>query len=281
MLRACFRSCLTALALACTSAGATTAPPALTHVACVGDSITYGVGASRPARSYPARLQALLGRDVKVRNFGNSGATLLARGDKPYTLQDEFVEATDFVRGAGPDAVVAVVIVLGTNDSKPQNWEPPGMSRSDQRFVDDYRALVAHFSSLPTKPIVFVAYPLATGRNPCCNIRGEVVAQLPPLIAKVAQEQQLSVVDLHTPTRDHPEYFPDGVHPNDAGHELMASLVKVALLSDARASAPRRASGRIGARCGCRVPGSSRSGMGAVVSAALVLALGMLRRVRR
>ncbi|HIV08528.1 MAG TPA: hypothetical protein IAC79_00230, partial [Candidatus Spyradenecus faecavium] len=37
---------------------------AVTRVACIGDSITYGTGlADRAAQAYPARLQALLGKD--------------------------------------------------------------------------------------------------------------------------------------------------------------------------------------------------------------------------
>lgn len=282
MFRSLLRSCPTALALVCTAESAAAAPLSLTHVACVGDSITYGVGASRASRSYPARLQALLGRDVEVRNFGNSGATVLAQGDKPYSLQDAYEEATDFVRGAGPDAVVGVVVVLGTNDSKPQNWEPAGKAPRDQQFLEDYRALVRHFLALPTKPLVFVAYPLATGKNPCCNIRGDVLAQLPPLIAQVAQERHLPIVDLYTPTRDHPEYFPDGVHPNDAGHELMANLVKTALLSNARASAPRKVSGHLmSAGCSCRLPGSAGGRVRSLLSTMVLLGLGVLRRARR
>ena len=47
---------------------------AVTRVACIGDSITYGTGLSnRATQAYPARLQALLGEDYEVRNFGNPG----------------------------------------------------------------------------------------------------------------------------------------------------------------------------------------------------------------
>ena len=52
-------------------------------VACVGDSITYGAGIKdRKKNSYPAQLQSLLGEGYQVRNFGNSGSTLLKKGDK-------------------------------------------------------------------------------------------------------------------------------------------------------------------------------------------------------
>mgnify|MGYP001544532645 CR=1 FL=1 len=202
-----------------------------THVACVGDSITAGSGASSSAKNYVSVLQGLLGNGVQVKNFGNSGSTMLTEGygDKPYTKQVEYTNATDFVKNAGATAVVSVVIILGANDSKPPNWEPAG-GKNDQQYLKDYRALVEHFAALPTKPVIYLGYPLATGNNPCCSIRGSIIhdEQL-PLIKQLAMEKHLPIIDLNTPTTGHPEYFGDGVHPNDAGYAVMAGLVKKGL----------------------------------------------------
>ena len=50
-------------------------------VACVGNSITYGIGVSDPDKeSYPARLQQMLGEGYTVERFGKPGATLLNKG---------------------------------------------------------------------------------------------------------------------------------------------------------------------------------------------------------
>jgi lysophospholipase L1-like esterase len=202
-----------------------------THVACVGDSITEGAGASSTANNYPSQLQKLLTL-AQVKNFGKSGATLLTApyGDKPYTQQVEYTDATSFVSGAGAGAVVSVVIILGANDSKPFNWEPGGKPKNDQQYLKDYRALVDHFLALSPKPVVYVGYPLATGTNPCCDIRGNVILneQL-PLLKQVAVEKRLPIIDLNTPTTGHPEYFGDGVHPTDAGYAVLAGLVKAGL----------------------------------------------------
>lgn len=203
-----------------------------THIACVGDSITAGAGASVAEKNYVSQLQALLGGGVQVKNFGKSGATALRSGygDKPYDLQPEYTAATDFVSGAGEQAVVSVIIMLGTNDSKPFNWEPVNKPKNDQQFKTDYLTLVDHFLGLPTKPVVYVAYPLATGNNPCCSIRGDVIHdQELPLIQEVATLRGLPLIDLNTDTLNHPEYFGDGVHPNDAGYLVMANLVKKGL----------------------------------------------------
>ena len=47
-------------------------------VACVGNSITYGMAIdNREEFSYPSQLQGMLGEGFEVGNFGKSGATLL------------------------------------------------------------------------------------------------------------------------------------------------------------------------------------------------------------
>jgi lysophospholipase L1-like esterase len=221
-----------ALAWALSTGTARAEPRHPTHVACVGDSITAGAGASSTNKGYPSQLQGLLGSGVQVKNFGNSGSTLLTApyGDKPYTQQVEYTSATSFVTGAGASAVVSVVIILGANDSKPYNWEPGGKPKNDQQFLKDYRALVDHFTALSPKPVVYVGYPLATGNDPCCDIRGDVIAneQL-PLIEQLAVEKRLPIIDLNAPTTGHPEYFGDGVHPTDAGYLVLANLVKAGL----------------------------------------------------
>ena len=61
------------------------AQKAVIKVACVGNSITYGANIpNRNKNSYPAQLQAYLGSDYEVRNYGISGCTLLSKGDYPY-----------------------------------------------------------------------------------------------------------------------------------------------------------------------------------------------------
>ncbi len=220
------------LLVLCLASAAQAEPRKPTHVACVGDSITAGAGASETSKNYVSQLQTMLGNGVQVKNFGRSGATMLSEGfgDLPYTKQVEYTNATTFVDGAGPTAVVSVVIILGANDSKPFNWEPANKPKNDQQYKTDYLALVDHFLGLSTKPTVYVAFPLATGTNPCCSIRGDVIyEQQIPLIKQVAMEKHVPIIDLNTDTTNHPEYFGDGVHPNDAGYLVMAQLVKKGL----------------------------------------------------
>jgi hypothetical protein len=53
---------------------------------------------------------------------------------------------------------------------------------------------------------------------------------------QVAEERRLPIIDLNAPTLDHPEYFGDGVHPNDGGYAVLAELVKTGLEREPSAS---------------------------------------------
>jgi lysophospholipase L1-like esterase len=178
------------------------------RVACVGDSITAGVGAGR-GMSYPDQLGKLLGKQWEVRNFGVSGSTLLKHGDLPYQRQGQFKAAL----ASSPNVVI---IMLGTNDTKPQNWK-----RKDE-FVADYEDLVTQFAQLPTRPRIFICYPVPVPGSGNFGINEAGVRAEAPMIDTVAKEMQVGVIDMYGALKDHPNTLPDRVHPNDEGAALMA-----------------------------------------------------------
>lgn len=183
-------------------------------VACIGDSITEGSGSSdRKTASYPAILAKLLGDGYEVGNFGRSGRTLLKNGDFPYWNEALFQESQEFL----PDIVV---IKLGTNDTKPQNWDKYGVE-----FEGDLRELVEVYRNLPSQPKVYLCYP-AWAERVNFSIRPDVlVSQVIPAIDKVAREMNVSVIDLQTTLYGMPHLLPDGIHPNDLGYILVAKDV--------------------------------------------------------
>ncbi|WP_372798731.1 GDSL-type esterase/lipase family protein [Pontiella sp.] len=187
------------------------------RVACVGDSITFGHGIkNREKNSYPAQLALLLGDGYRVENFGVSGATLLKNGNKPYWKTKRFKPAHDFK----PDVVI---IKLGTNDSKPQNWQ------YKEAYISDYVALVKEFQALPGHPEVRICYPVPAypGR---WGISDEVVAnEIIPMIDQVALQTGAEIIDCYTALSDRPDLFPDTVHPNAEGARLIAEAVAGAL----------------------------------------------------
>lgn len=193
------------------------------RVACVGNSITYGLRIDdRETMCYPAQLGRMLGEGYTVGNFGHSGATLLNRGHRPYMKLEEFHSALDF----RPDIAV---IHLGVNDTDPRDWPQFG-----DDFVSDYVALVDSFRSV----------------NPDIRI---IIANLTPISAKhrryksgtrlwrdmvrekivdVAAVTGSELIDFGDALRDRQNLMPDGIHPDAEGATILAETVRNAISGD-------------------------------------------------
>lgn len=191
---------------------------ALTKVACVGDSITAGSGIKNPAKdSYPAVLGALLGADFEVKNFGVSGRTLLNSGDFPYTKEKKYAQSLKFE----PDIVI---IKLGTNDSKPQNW------KHRAEFEADFKKLVKSYQDLPSKPKIIIATQMYVAKS-AWGITNKVVEnEVLPLTLKLANELGLPVIDFYAAFDGRADLLCDGVHPNEAGARKMAEICRDKIL---------------------------------------------------
>jgi lysophospholipase L1-like esterase len=181
-------------------------------IACVGNSITYGSGIkNRDSFSYPAQLQHMMGRQFEVRNFGVSGRTLLKKGDHPYWKEKAFEEVQQW----NPDAVV---IMLGTNDTKPWNW------KYGNEFATDYAELLQVFKNLPAHPQIWAALPVPVFASKY-GIRDSVVKVEIPIIRRVAGEEQVHIINLYKALKPYGKYFFDGVHPDKTGAYYLARAV--------------------------------------------------------
>jgi lysophospholipase L1-like esterase len=189
--------------------------PGPVKLACVGDSITQGFS-DGPGRAYPDQLQSLLGPKWVVKNFGVSGRTLLRKGDFPWWNEQAFKDAHAF----NPDAVV---IMLGTNDTKPQNF----VHQHD--FYGDYKDLIESFKALPNKPSIWIVRPCPVPDPGNYGINEANLQFYLPLIDKLAADENVGEIDVHAAMDGKPELFPDHVHPNDAGALLLAQTVQHAI----------------------------------------------------
>lgn len=181
------------------------------RVACVGDSITHGLGAAE-GESYPVQLQRMLGTGWQVENFGVSGRTLLRQRDHPYWKEKAFQRAQSF-------APNVVVIMLGTNDTKPQNWVHEGA------FRVDYHDLIASFAELRSHPRIILCRPCPVPDPGNFGINEANLLKELPMIDQVAREEKLPEVDVHGLLESSPDLFPDHVHPNTAGAAVIAAAV--------------------------------------------------------
>ena len=192
-------------------------------VACIGNSITYGTGlADRDTEAYPVRLQEMLGDGYIVGNFGKPGATLLNKGHRPYTRQQEYVDALEF---AGD----IVVIHLGINDTDPRNWP-----NYRDFFVGDYLSLIDTLRQVNPKARVIIARmtPIADRHRRFLSGTRDWHGEIQSAIETVAGYAGVELIDFHAPLYPYPQLFPDAVHPDAEGAAILAKTVYSAITGD-------------------------------------------------
>lgn len=181
------------------------------RVACVGDSITEGVELS-DSETYPTQLGNMLGEGYEVQNFGKQSTTVMKNGSLPYWNTVEYVKSLSY----NPDIVV---VMLGTNDARPENWE------NNSSFVIDYEELIESYKNLSSKPIVYIAYPTPVYGELYGITNDRVVGEVIPGIIKVAENKEVRIIDTYTPLVNKISLFPDGLHPNKEGARLIAEQI--------------------------------------------------------
>lgn len=185
-------------------------------IACVGDSITFGCTVRNWRKNnYPAVLSNLLGEKYCVNNFGYTNRTAIKSADYLYVNEKLYRQSLDFE----PDIVV---IMLGSNDSKENNW-------NKDKFINDYCEMINSYLTLASKPKVYVLVP-----PPLFEVRGKVMWQLRkdvmdneicPAVKHIADKLSVRCIDMHSVFENKQELFSDGVHPNAEGSKLFAQKV--------------------------------------------------------
>lgn len=198
---------------------------AITKVACVGNSITYGYGLNG-ATTYPQHLQQILGSEYEVKNFGNSGKMFHKGSNESYWSQAEFKEAYSYA----PDIVV---IELGTNDSK-YFYDGQGSSSGynymynpsyKDEMYKDYEALIDTFAHQPQAPRIIATLQPYAQNVEWGIVDTAIVNQINPLIKEVATKKGVAIIDLHSQFNKLEWLLDDVVHPNATGAKELAQII--------------------------------------------------------
>ena len=186
-------------------------------LACVGDSITYGLGLADPAtQAWPALLGQQLGDEWGVMDLGVSGTTLCAEGMHPYLETGELAR----LEGAQP---ALITIMLGSNDSTIPTWN---LESYKKQYADLVKSLSARYPQagfvLMSPTCLFVTDVNQERHTEPARIIAE---EIRPAVEELAGQLGARYVDLYGFTQDHPEWFPDNLHPNAEGHQAIAGYL--------------------------------------------------------
>lgn len=243
--------CLAAALLGGQAGTAGAAPPAPVYLA-LGDSIAFGVGATEPAEGgYVALVYAALRESQRYRGSGLELVNLSVPGATSADLVapgGQMEEAlAEIERRAG--GVQVITIDIGGNDLLTlANRNSPCLSGTDteecrravQRVLGDLQAnltqlLLGLRQAAPEALIVVVDLynPYSGTGDPREGIAELGVGQINGVIGAATDDPALnvrlaSVFQLFT-GRGTMWIAPDGIHPNDSGHAVIAEVVLAAI----------------------------------------------------
>ena len=204
----------------------------------LGDSITEGVGASCHENTYHQILAKTWGFTAS-RNYGISG-TRFARQYKPTADNPRF--DLDFCgRVEEMDADADLIVVFGGTNDFGHGDAPFGKfeDRTKDTFCGACHELMTKLINKYPDATIVIMTPLhrITEDEPSVG-NARPLSDYVEMIKKTAEFYSLPVMDLWAASGIQPrvdiikeKYCPDGLHPNDAGHEKMAERIGNFLLA--------------------------------------------------
>ena len=220
---------------------ATQPAPDVITVACIGDSITEGVGVlecDNDRYSYPAQLGEALGAEYKVLNYGKSGATMCSSSTALYQSKCWFGYSgyySKLLKNA-KDIDVAL-IMLGTNDGNSGVAEIGTLLSEDlDAFRKDYaNNLTRMVNELRARNADMRIYLLTV---PKCYRTGTAWEQtlndvVRPMQKALAEELKLEIFDMYEVTAQEgmQVFFTDDLHLGMGGYARMAEALAEKLTS--------------------------------------------------
>ena len=199
----------------------------------LGDSITEGVGASSPEFSYVSLVASALSCEVK--NYGVSG-TRIARQKTPSQWErfDEYF----LLRAQKMDKDADMVFVFGgTNDYGHGDAEMGVFGdKNIDTFIGAFQALIEYLVGVYGKNKLHFILPLPRYNQDCIYGDGAKTTGLHSLAEYIETEKEI-LKHYGIPYLDFTDSFPvpqtntgdafttDGLHPNDAGHVVLAAKI--------------------------------------------------------
>lgn len=205
-------------------------------IAFLGDSITEGHGVENPENIFWRRIEKSTG--AKCYGYGIGGTRIAMQHTPSENPLYDFYFASRVDRMI-PDADI-VVIFGGTNDFGHGDAEfGKDSDRTEETFCSAYHLLLEKVIKRYPKAQIVTMTPLHRDSEKCTGINAHNLYKEFPLetyvdaIISISGYYGIPVLDLFRTSGLQPavpilkkKYMPDGLHPNDAGHERLAGRLQ-------------------------------------------------------
>ena len=202
----------------------------------LGDSITQGVGVEKSEKIFVNRIAAMTGAICK--NFGVSGTKIqnMIFQYEDMARNESFIQRVDRME-EGADVIV---VFGGTNDWGEGDGELGVMENRDSHtFYGACHTLFLKLIEKYPEAEIVVLTPLHRRRETIPQADGlrhidnnAILVDYVNILREVAEYYSLPVLDMWKCSKLQPavdvlkgRYMPDALHPNDAGHEIMANRI--------------------------------------------------------
>lgn len=203
----------------------------IVKIACVGDSITKGIGADGwkngdYSGSYPEQLGRLLGDGFTVGNFGKGSSYACYESGRTenlwYPNTFEYSQSMKFE----PDIVI---VMLGSNDARIMENEADSYN-----FKEQLTKLTEEYLDLKSKPEVYILSSITMGLYDQTK-ESKLKKYILPRQREIAEELGCVFIDTYTELYDvfisGGAFASDKVHPNNSGYAAIAELLAKRLKS--------------------------------------------------
>lgn len=201
----------------------------------LGDSITEGAGTSGPEQVYTEVMRRMYGLRA-ANNYGIGGSRIA----RQLTVTAERYDRDFCLRVEEMDPAADAVVIFGGSNDYGHGEAPLGVpgDRQPDTFYGACHYLMGRLMELYTgKPVVIVTplhrldenNPRGDGRKPRSVAPLRVYRDI---LMETACYYGFPVLDLYAMSGIQPEnqacrerLCPDGLHPNDAGHQILARMI--------------------------------------------------------
>ena len=201
-------------------------------VAFIGDSITYGIGLENLTNQYWLHLKNNMNLSL-CHNCGVSGSCVSTQGTRgmersPLALRVNAIPRADIF-----------VIFMGTNDFGCDVPIGSMEDREDVSFMGAWNFVLDKLKERhpDTKIVLMTPLPRYSKTVNALDLKLDDYVNA---VKEIAAAHELPLIDLYTMMADEfteencETYMPDKLHPNEAGHELMAKRIQAWLEENAQ-----------------------------------------------